>query len=94
MLLFGAVWCRKCKEHQKAQKAPKCTEIVGEGEVNTGKCKEHQNAQKARKSTEIVARGGGEEVNAKEVYRAPKSTKRTKKHRNVGEWGRPTQRNV
>ena len=58
-MLCGAFWCRKCTEHQKAQKAPKCTEIVGEGkEVNTGKCKEHQNAPKARKSTKIVVRGG------------------------------------
>ena len=47
LVLCGAVWCRKCKEHRKAQKAPKCTEIVGEGkEVNTGKWKEHQKARR------------------------------------------------
>ena len=56
LVLCGAFWYRKCTEHQKAQKAPKCTEIVGEGkEVNTGKCKEHQ---KAPKSTEMVPGGG------------------------------------
>ena len=62
-MLCGAFWCRKCTEHQKAQKAPKCTEIVEEGkEVITGKCKEHQKARKAPKSTEMVAgRGGGSE---------------------------------
>ena len=31
-------------------------------------------------------------MNAKEMYRVAKSTKRTRKHRNVGEWGMPIQR--
>ena len=76
LVLCGAFWYRKCTEHQKTQKAPKCTEIVGEGkEVNTGKCKEHQ---KARRWCRGRARRGERKGNVKSSKKHEKNQKAPK----------------